>query len=174
MLKQMIFSLKPMYFRLKYPNRFHADGKQYRWEKDMQVVIDGSSSISIGRENHFRSRLQLRAVHGGSIMIGDQCFINTNVSITSLQNVSIGNRVKIANNVVIVDHDHDYQNSINDYQCDEVIIGDDVWIGANAVILKGVHIGNHAVIAAGSVVRENVPEHCVVGGVPASVLKQYR
>ena len=171
MLKQMIFSLKPLYFQIKYPNRFHTAKKQYRWEKDMQVVISDQSSIFIGENNHFRSHLQLRAVHGGKITIGNNTFINTNVAITSLESITIGDRVKIANNVVIVDHDHDYQNDMNEYRCQAVVIGNDVWIGANAVILKGVHIGDHAVIAAGSVVNHDVPENTVAGGIPASELK---
>lgn len=137
----------------------------------MQVVISDQSSISIGENNHFRSHLQLRAVHGGKITIGNNSFINTNVAITSLESITIGDRVKIANNVVIVDHDHDYQNNMNEYLRQAVVIGNDVWIGANVVILKGVHIGNHAVIAAGSVVNHDVPENTVAGGVPASELK---
>lgn len=52
-----------------------------------------------------------------------------------------------------------------------VIIGDDVWIGARVIILKGVHIGRGAVIAAGAVVTKNIPEFAIVGGVPARVLK---
>jgi acetyltransferase-like isoleucine patch superfamily enzyme len=52
-----------------------------------------------------------------------------------------------------------------------IIIGDDVWIGANAVILPGVTIGNHCVIAAGAVVTKDVPDNTLVGGVPAKVIK---
>ena len=54
-----------------------------------------------------------------------------------------------------------------------VIIGDDVWIGGHTIILPGVHIGSHAIIGAGSVVRNNVPEYAVVTGNPAEV-KKYR
>ena len=51
------------------------------------------------------------------------------------------------------------------------MIGDDVWIGANAVILPGVTIGSHCVVAAGAVVTKDVPDNCVVGGVPTKVIK---
>ena len=53
-----------------------------------------------------------------------------------------------------------------------VTIGDDIWIGANAVILPGVHIGSHCVVAAGAVVTKDVPPHSLVAGVPAKVIKQ--
>lgn len=101
-------------------------------------------------------------------------FCNTNVSITAMKNITIGDNVRIANNVVIVDHDHDFQNNLSDFISEDVIIGNDVWIGANAVILRGVHIGDHAVIAAGSVVNEDIPAFAVAGGVPVKLLKTMR
>lgn len=52
-----------------------------------------------------------------------------------------------------------------------IIIGDDVWIGTNAMVLDGVRIGNHAVVAAGAVVTKDVPEYAIVGGVPAKIIK---
>ena len=55
-----------------------------------------------------------------------------------------------------------------------VTIGNDVWIGANCTILPGVNIGNNVVIAAGAVVTKDVPDNCVVGGVPAKVIKEIK
>ena len=52
-----------------------------------------------------------------------------------------------------------------------VIIGDDVWIGARVIILKGVYVGKGAVIAAGAILTKDVPEYAIVGGVPAKVIK---
>lgn len=53
-----------------------------------------------------------------------------------------------------------------------VVIGDDVWIGARAIILPGVNIGSHSVVGAGAVVTKDVPDYSVVGGVPAKVIKR--
>ena len=53
----------------------------------------------------------------------------------------------------------------------DVIVDDDVWIGANVTILKGVHIGRSSIVAAGAVVVKDVPEFAIVGGVPAKILK---
>ena len=56
---------------------------------------------------------------------------------------------------------------------DEIIIGDGTWIGMNATILAGTHIGKNCVIAANSVVKGNYPDHCVIGGVPSKIIKKY-
>ena len=53
-----------------------------------------------------------------------------------------------------------------------VIIGNDVWIGRRAIIMPGIHIGNGAIIGACAVVTKNVPDYCVVGGVPAKIIKK--
>lgn len=157
---------------MRYGSRFDVNSRQRIWERDTKIVIRNKSRISIGKKCNFRSYLTLRSVEGGEIVFGYNCFCNTNVSITSMKKVSIGNNVKIANNVVIVDHDHDYKNNNVGYISDPVTIGDNVWIGANVVILKGVTIGNNAVVAAGSVVNKDIPAFCVAAGVPAKVIKE--
>ena len=163
--------LKPLYLRMRWRGRFNASLIQRRWEKNMTVVINKKGSVHIGNNANFRNSMQLRAVYGGNIEIGDNVFCNTNVSITAMNRIVIGNRVRIANNVVIVDHDHDYMHDMSKFISSEVIIADDCWIGANAVILSGVHIGEHSVVAAGAVVKNDVPPYTIVGGCPAKVLK---
>ncbi|RDY31802.1 acyltransferase [Lachnotalea glycerini] len=104
-----------------------------------------------------RTNVTVRAEEG-TLSIGDKCFLNSNVSITCLAGISIGSGCQIANNVVIVDHDHDYRKSLSSFIKEKVVIGNDVWIGANCVILKGSQIGDNCVIAAGSVVKGIVLE----------------
>ena len=87
----------------------------------------------------------------------------------------MGNGVMIGPGVVIVSSNHDHlQTNLPMTKMDHifapVVIGNDIWIGANAVILAGVQIGNGAVIAAGSVVNKDVNAFDIVGGVPARVL----
>lgn len=71
----------------------------------------------------------------------------------------------LANNLVIVDHDHKCPSSgiTGGLVSNEINIGNNVWCGANATILKGVHIGDGAVIATGTVVNKDVPAHTVIG-----------
>jgi acetyltransferase-like isoleucine patch superfamily enzyme len=112
----------------------------------------------------------------GGIIIGARTLVGiANVLIGPLR---IGNDVIIAQNVVFSGLNHGYEDvtmPIRNQKCtsSEIVVEDDVWIGANAVITAGVRIGKHAVVAGGSVVTKDVPPYSVVGGNPARILKQY-
>jgi acetyltransferase-like isoleucine patch superfamily enzyme len=106
---------------------------------------------------------------GGDVAFGEFCHIRANGGLR------IGSRVMIASHVVITTRSHPIDLPRYAIPVDAAIqIGDDVWIGAGAVILPGVSVGDGAVVAAGAVVSENVPPHCVVAGVPARVIRQLR
>ena len=113
-------------------------------------------------------------IGGGILKIGTHCFFNHNVSITCNERITIGDYCNIANNVVIVDHDHkiSHDGISGETISAAVSIGDKVWIGANAVITKGISIGNGAVVAAGAVVTQNIQDHEIWGGVPARKIKE--
>lgn len=111
---------------------------------------------SFGKEQVTRSNVVFR-VEGGELSVGDKCFFNQNVSITCKKSISIGHGCQIANNVVIVDHDHAGCENWGSYVETPVVIGNDVWIGAGAVILRGTVIGDKAIIGAGSIVKGEVP-----------------
>ena len=111
----------------------------------------------------------------GDVMIGDHTRIGLHNTI--IGPVSIGNHVNLAQGITVTALNHNFEDT--EKRIDEqgvsttpVVIDDDVWIGANAVILPGVHIGNHCVVAAGAVVTKDVPPHSLVAGVPAKVIKQ--
>ena len=113
----------------------------------------------------------------GDVTIGD----NTRIGIhcTIIGPVCIGNNVNLAQGITVTALNHNFADTSR--RIDEqgistnpVVIGDDVWIGANAVILPGVTIGRHVVVAAGAVVTKDVPDYCVVAGIPAKVIKEVR
>lgn len=112
--------------------------------------------------------------YGRHISIGSGTFINCNVTILDTNRVTIGENVFIAPGVVIsaATHPLDAQRRVSrHFQSHPITIGDCAWIGANATILTGVTIGKNAVIAAGAVVTQDVPDNTLVGGVPARVIK---
>ena len=111
----------------------------------------------------------------GDVIIGDHTRIGLHNTI--IGPVEIGNNVNLAQGITVTALNHNFSDS--NKRIDEqgvntnpVTIEDDVWIGANAVVLPGVTIGNHCVVAAGAVVTKDVPPHSLVAGVPAKVIKQ--
>ena len=111
----------------------------------------------------------------GDVVIGDHTRIGLHNTI--IGPVSIGKHVNLAQGITVTALNHNFKDS--DKRIDEqgvstnpVTIGNDIWIGANAVILPGVTIGDHSVVAAGAVVTKDVPPQSLVAGVPAKVIKQ--
>lgn len=112
----------------------------------------------------------------GVLRVGARTSINEDTIIACSERVEIGSDCMIAPRVYILDVDHEYQSrqipvAAQGYRTAPVIIGDDVWIGAYSVVLRGVTIGRGAIIAAHSVVTRDVPEFGIVGGAPARLLK---
>lgn len=112
----------------------------------------------------------------GPVYLGDRSRIG--LGCTVIGPVRIGNDVQLAQNVVLSGLNHNYQNiekTINEQgvSTQAIDIEDDVWIGANSVVLAGCHIGRHVVVAAGSVVTCDIPPYSVCAGAPARVVKQY-
>ena len=101
-------------------------------------------------------------------------YMNRNTTVVCSSEIRIGKNVIIAQNVIIRDSDihHIYVEGEKQSNSAPIIIGDNVWIGTSALILKGVTIGEGAVIAAGAVVTKDVPAHCLVAGNPARIIRE--
>ena len=127
--------------------------------------------------------------HGGQISIGEWCYVGVGSRIWSAGSIEIGDRVLISHSVNIFDNlthplrateRHQQARQIfmtghpREINLDEkpVKIGDDAWIGACAIILRGVSIGKGGVVAAGAVVTRDVPEYSIVAGNPAVVVRE--
>lgn len=111
----------------------------------------------------------------GDVWIGDHTRIGLHNTI--IGPVSIGDHVNLAQGITVTALNHNFQKrdqliSQQGISTKKVTIENDVWIGANAVILPGVTIGTHSVVAAGAIVTKDVPPYSLVGGVPAKILKQ--
>jgi len=113
--------------------------------------------------------------YGSHIEVGKNFFANYNCTILDVAKVKIGDNCLLAPNVAIYTAGHplhpDVRNLGYEYGV-EVTIGDNVWIGGNAVICPGVHIGNNVVIGAGSVVTKDIPDWTVAAGNPCRVLRR--
>ena len=145
---------KVLWIKLRYAGKCSMPLIQAFGHHTEVKIKDGTARF--GKEQITRGNAVFR-VEGGELTVGDKCFFNQNVSITCKKKIVIGDRCQIANNVVIVDHDHAGSENWGSYVETPVTIGNDVWIGANVVIMRGTAIGDKAVIGAGSIVKGEVP-----------------
>jgi len=171
-----------------YPNSFKI-GKNYKLWGILRLLIDGNGKISIGNNFHgvsssirsyitLFSNCRLTSIRGGIIKIGDDVGIN-GTTIVAKKNIEIGKNTIIAPNTIIIDFDgHEINNltkRINTKDNGEnIIIGQNCWIGMNSIILKGVTIGDNTVIGAGSVVTKNCDKNSIYAGNPCIKIKDLK
>ncbi|WP_144054392.1 acyltransferase [Pleurocapsa sp. PCC 7319] len=109
------------------------------------------------------------------ILIGANTYLNRHTFIDAILSVTLGHDCAVGPNCYITDHDHGLDIQLPPLQqpmiANKTKIGDRVWLGANVTVLKGVHIGDDAVIGAGSVVTKDIPAGAIAVGVPAQVIK---
>lgn len=121
--------------------------------------------VMIGKNFRLESNARVRVIDEGELEVGNNCFINCNSYITVEGKTVIRDNVLIGPNTMIFDHDHDYKSSKGIRNSSNIIgeiyIGNNVWIGAGCIILRGAHIEDDAVIAAGSIVKGKVDAGCV-------------
>jgi acetyltransferase-like isoleucine patch superfamily enzyme len=163
-----------------------ATAQIYR-DATIENHLNDRNKIRIGKESRILGGLMVFA-HGGEIVVGDHVFCGIDCRIWSAKKISIGNRVLISHNVNIHDNiSHSLDSALrhddflhifsegfqreNDLREQEVIIEDDVWIGFNSTIMKGVRIGRGAIIGSNSVITKDVPSFAVVVGNPPRILK---
>lgn len=128
---------------------------------------------------------------GGHIKVGKDTYIGPGTYIQAKESITIGNSVIVANNVLLCDNNNHptdpklrlEMSACNDFMNDElwtwkysesapIVIEDNVWIGRDARILKGVTVGRGSIVAMGAIVTHDVPPYCVVAGNPAKIVKQ--
>lgn len=143
---------------------------------DGPVSTAGRPHLNVGPHCRFGRSVFLETGGSGSITIGNHARINAGTTIVSHAQITIGNDCLIGEYVSIRDANHGTALGSpmrsQPHEAAPVTIGNDVWIGRGVCILKGVSIGNGAVIAANSVVTKDVPARTIVGGVPSRVLKE--
>ena len=109
---------------------------------------------------------------GKNIRIGRRVFINACCCFQDQGGISIGDGTLIGHRVTLATINHGLPpDQRHVHNIAPIVIGKDVWIGSGAILLPGVHVGDGAVVAAGSVVREDVPPRTIVAGVPARIIK---
>ena len=149
-------------------------GKNCQFGKSIKLVVTDGGSISIGARSSFCDHVNI-AVQGGKLTVAEDVFIGVGCIIVCKENIFIGKDSLIAEYVVIRDQDH----SINSrpvrnagFHTSPIHIGEDVWIGCKASILRGATLGDRCVIGAHALVKSRIPDGMLAVGVPARVVKR--
>jgi acetyltransferase-like isoleucine patch superfamily enzyme len=177
--------LTPKYARLafRYAWRRLLTPAGWRWQTDGLLFFGTKLQIQIGRRGTIRfgrfvwvgDGTKIRC-HEGEVVIGQKTVLGQECTISAFQHVRIGEQCVIADRAMFIDFDHgsvEVERPIRQqgiYKRD-VDIGSNVWIGYGACVLRGVRVGDNAVIGTNSVVTRDVPANAVVGGVPARILR---
>lgn len=157
---------------LRYGHYFEhvGDGVRFVGTPEFDPDFRSPLVVNVGQDVVFYPRISIRG--RGRLTIGDGCSINGGVIFGLTCDLTLGNQVMIADNVSFRTADHEYSDlampmMLQGERALPIVVGDDVWIGANATILRGVVIGRGAIIAAHAVVSKDVQLYEIVGGVPA-------
>ena len=116
-----------------------------------------------------------RIMPDNKVCVGERFYCNVGTHICG--EVTIGDDVLIGPKVIIWSKDHQFRSvdipiNLQGHVKSKISIGNDVWIGAGAIVLKGVEIGDHCIVAAGSVVTKSIPARAIVAGNPAKIIKK--
>ena len=131
-----------------------------------EVTVEGTSEVHIGKKLKMHNGAKIRVRKGGKLEIGKNFGMSNGCVVTAYEHIKIGDNVMLGPNVLIYDQDHDFRTkggvSAMKYKTSPISIGNNVWIGANTLILRGTCIGDNSVVAGGSVVRGSYPENSLI------------
>lgn len=141
-------------------------GKMNRFSPNVVLEIEKNTLVNLGDRNGIHSGCKIKVRKGAQLQIGNRVFLNYGCMLMCRHHIVIGDGCEFGPNVLVYDHDHDMHAAggikAKKYKVAPVVIGENCWIGANSIILKGVTIGAGAVIGAGSVITHDVPANTVV------------
>jgi acetyltransferase-like isoleucine patch superfamily enzyme len=162
-------SLSKHRFQIEFPiiigRRFHISSDQ------------SNSKLLIKQNCRVRDNFQIYIGNNGALSIDENCFFNNNCSISCLSEIEIGNNNQFGEGVLIYDHNHNYKDktqliSNQGYNFGRIKIGNNCWIGSHVIILKDVVIGDNVVIGAGCVIHKSRPPGSVVMNHQNLIIKQ--
>jgi acetyltransferase-like isoleucine patch superfamily enzyme len=163
-----------VWLKLRFRGRLKTDGIAFICP-DVTLEIGRNATIHLGRWSWLGHGTKIRA-HEGEVRIGAKSVLGQECTISSFQHVSIGRECIVADRVMLIDFDHgvvEVERPIREqgiYKRD-VRVGHNVWIGYGACVLRGVTVGDNAIVGTSAVVTKDVRANAVVGGIPARVLR---
>jgi acetyltransferase-like isoleucine patch superfamily enzyme len=181
--RNRMLTLRYARLAIRYARRRLLTRAGWRWETDGLLFLGRRLQIQIGKRGRLRfgrfvwvgDGTKIRC-HEGEVIIGDKTVLGQECTISAYQHVRIGEQCVIADRAMFIDFDHgmvEVERTIRQqgiYKRD-VNVGSNVWIGYGACVLRGVQVGDNAVIGTNAVVTSDIPANAVVGGIPAKVIR---
>lgn len=158
------------YLKLGLAKLFHFRNMSFgalpRISAGTEISVDRGARFFVGNKFNMRGSARIRVRGKGQLVIGDNVSVNVNNMIACHENIQIGSDVQFSPNVQIYDHDHDFSVvggiAAGKYKTAPVVIGNNCWIGANTVILRGTKLGDNCIVGAGSVIKGVFPDCSVI------------
>jgi acetyltransferase-like isoleucine patch superfamily enzyme len=162
------------WLKLRHGKRLQTEGLCFICP-GVRLEIGRDATLRIGRWAWIGHGCKVR-VHEGEVTIGAKTVIGQECTISAFQHVSIGRECIVADRVMLIDFDHGVTEVERPVRLQgiykrDVDVGHNVWIGYGACILRGVKVGDNAVIGTSAVVTRSCPENAVLAGVPARVIR---
>ncbi len=161
-------------FKLRYGRRLQTDGVCFicpgaRFEIGRNAVLRLGRWCWVGNDTKIR-------VHEGEVSVGAKTVLGQECTISAFQHVAVGRECIVADRVMLIDFDHgivevDRPIRVQGIYKRDVVVGNNVWIGYGACVLRGCRVGDNSVLGTYSVVTEDVPANAVAAGVPAKVIR---
>jgi acetyltransferase-like isoleucine patch superfamily enzyme len=171
---RLIAALLARRYLTRYGRRLKLDGLAFICPR-VVFQIGKQAEVRLGRWSWLGHGTKIRC-HEGVVEIGAKTVMGQECTISAYQRVSIGRECVIADRVMMIDFDHGVVEVERPIRLQgiykrDVRVGNNVWIGYGACILRGVTVGDNAIIGTNSVVTKDVPANAVVGGVPARLIR---
>jgi acetyltransferase-like isoleucine patch superfamily enzyme len=170
----LVLMVRWVWLKLRWRGRLRTDGLCFVCP-GVKFEIGKQATVTLGRWSWIGHGCKVR-VHEGELIIGAKSVLGQECTISSFQHVAIGRECIIADRVMMIDFDHGMVEVERPIRAQgiykrDVEIGHNVWIGYGACVLRGVTVGDNAVIGTSSVVTSDVPANAVVGGAPAKLIR---
>ena len=154
--------------------RWHSDGPFF-FGRRLELKIEPAGEIRFGRFVWIGDGTKIRC-HEGVVEVGEKTVMGQECTISAYQRVRIGDECVIADRAMFIDFDHGIVETERPIRLQgiykrDVEVGNNVWIGYGACVLRGVSVGDNSVIGTNSVVTKDVPANAVVGGIPARIIR---
>jgi acetyltransferase-like isoleucine patch superfamily enzyme len=162
------------FYKLRYRRRLQTDGLCFICPH-VQLEIGPRATLRIGRWAWIGHGCKIR-VHEGAVEIGAKTVIGQECTISAFQHVSIGRECILADRVMLIDFDHGVTEVERPIRLQgiykrDVRVGNNVWIGYGACVLRGITVGDNSIVGTSAVLTHDVPDNAVVGGVPARLIR---